>query len=781
MKIKHLLTPLCLLACLPQVLTALEIEVQPTFHSASVYLREADTLDYAVNYREAGTEVWQPSPELVWTDDMPVPRNSLLGLREDTAYEVEVRLGEELVAHTQFTTLSSEVPVGETITLTGGPVVITQSGTPESWVRYVADADIDAGEQAPNAITLQGVEYVILDGLGIKGGQINAISITDSRHVRVRNCDISGWGRVGERRYDRRGVFYDANGKVINRDSGVDIERSHSVVVEYCYIHDPRGTANSWAFSHPAGPNAIYVVENENTVIRYNDFIGSDAHRWNDVIESSRNGSPDGGFRKDADIYGNTMVYGNDDAMELDGGQMNMRVWGNLIDGTFAGISTAPSFHGPSYIYNNLILESGDRWGLYGNVLKNIYKSISFGSVYFVNNTALHTGTVSGFQQGRPDTAHYVVQNNVLDIDDAIVAVRAVNGDLVLNHNLYWCWDAQYREGYASWLRAQGVESAGVMGDPIFVDAARGNFVLAQSSPGYAIAAAVPGFPDYGTRPGISGPMPLRDAGIHLSRRLVTLDGEAPHTLTVTLDGADAQAFRVLKNDAFGWFEVTASADQLTPEEPVTLSVRRVGPAPLLVQRGAFIVKLADGRSLPVIVRTTGEEPDRIIYADDPGVVALIEAEEMTGAEAFPLVESEEASWGQALLFGNPAATADDPGQVIEATFECPADGTYYLAVRFFAEAPSGSHNSVFLGLNDDPLVETQFRCVPGWNWAGVSRVQELRNKPWFEPIQLKAGEVTLRLAAREKLLLDAIVLAHSPEAVYSAEALSPEADPGES
>ena len=70
------------------------------------------------------------------------------------------------------------------------------------------------------------------------------------------------------------------------------------------------------------------------------NFVGSDEHRWNDVIESSNNSAADGGFFRDSDISGNFLAFGNDDGVELEGGGMNVRFYRNKIEGTTCGIST---------------------------------------------------------------------------------------------------------------------------------------------------------------------------------------------------------------------------------------------------------------------------------------------------------------------------------------------------------------------------------------------------------------------------------------------------------
>jgi hypothetical protein len=97
-----------------------------------------------------------------------------------------------------------------------------------------------------------------------------------------------------------------------------------------------------------------------NTTIRYNDFIGGDVHRWNDVIECQGNGNPVGGLYRNAEVYGNTLALANDDGIELEGGEINTRFFGNRIENTLCGVSSGCCTRDPSYIFNNLVWRSGD-------------------------------------------------------------------------------------------------------------------------------------------------------------------------------------------------------------------------------------------------------------------------------------------------------------------------------------------------------------------------------------------------------------------------------------
>jgi hypothetical protein len=98
---------------------------------------------------------------------------------------------------------------------------------------------------------VEGAAYVLFDNLTIRGsGARHVMTVEKSSCVRVRNCDIARWGRVGTPRFDMLGRRHEvgkpARGYGINMDGAIKIGRgSREVVVERCFIHDPRGQANS--------------------------------------------------------------------------------------------------------------------------------------------------------------------------------------------------------------------------------------------------------------------------------------------------------------------------------------------------------------------------------------------------------------------------------------------------------------------------------------------------------------------------------------------------------
>ena len=353
--------------------------LRPSFNSCSVYPQEGWKGDETVEFRQAGG-AWE-RPDFF--------RGSLTGLREDTAYELRILRSGKTIESGSFRTWKSNVPVARTIEIDPAsfraPCVIDAQGSPDGWVRYTVKggAVLENPSSEPTFI-VRGARYVLLDGMTLRGarGAQNVIFIEKSAGVRVLGCDIAGWGREGKPNYTRltgdkrfgpgNGRYIDAKGRAIDYDGAIRIDKGASeVVVERCYMHDPVSRSNAWYYSHPKGPQAVIVAgPDHSTVLRWNDFVGSDAHRWNDAVEGPGNFNTDGGFNRDADICGNFMIFADDDCIELDGGQREIRCWGNRFEGAFCGVSVQGCMVGPSYVFDNLFSGLGDEYGQCGQTVK---------------------------------------------------------------------------------------------------------------------------------------------------------------------------------------------------------------------------------------------------------------------------------------------------------------------------------------------------------------------------------------------------------------------------
>ena len=351
---------------------AYPLSLRPTFNSCSVELNAAGPVPgLRIEYRRRGSARWTAVDPLPFYEGQPGYRGSIFRLEEDTAYECRVVVDGVQRSLSRFRTWKSDVPVARTVVLDPDgiryPVVISAQGSPSGWIRYTVPkgAVLENRGQTPTFL-IDGARCVLLDDIVMKGPNIHegAVNVKNSEGVRIRNCEISDWGRVGVMRFDRKGKPA-LGDEIINFDGAVKIHAGSSrVVVERCYIHDPAGRSNSWRYSHPAGNEAVILYKpDHSTVLRYNDFVASDLHRFNDAVESFGNFDADGGFNRDADVYGNFMAFCNDDCIELDGGQRNVRCFDNRFEASLVGVSVQGCMQGPSFVYDNLFSGLGDEFG----------------------------------------------------------------------------------------------------------------------------------------------------------------------------------------------------------------------------------------------------------------------------------------------------------------------------------------------------------------------------------------------------------------------------------
>ena len=732
---------------------AATLELVPGYQVCSVYYRDcqaakAEEFSGRLFFAPAGTETFTEALPLIYDPVRKVARGSLLLLREDTPYRLKLEIsdaGKKETVTREFRTRTTRVPVAKTIQLdekTSLPLMVTQSGSPQGYIRYTAKPGtvLCGGEKADDAILVKGASYLIFDGLTVTGGRLNAFRLDRCNEVQILNCEISGFGRTGVLDTSRGGVYYDKRKRGCNYDSGIRVERSRNILIERNYIHSPRGTSNPWFYSHPAGPHAVLVGDTVALPLRYNDFIGSDLHRWNDAVEGIRNGYPDGGPRRDAEITGNYFAFGNDDGMELDGGQENTRFFLNRTEGNLCGISAAPCLIGPSWIWGNLFSGlDGDQFGFSNYALKNMHRESNSGRIHYFHNTIVGQwgGTSNQGVNQAGDTLSIVTRNNCFATDKPAflksLFLHPVDCDGDLYRNSGTIPKEQQRHG--------------IDARPHFVAPERNDFRLASDSPGRGRALPIPGLTVKGMDAGAYFPFvqhgfPHRPLPVRVSAERLSFTasraGDWP-TRTIQLAATDPKfrgRFTVRSgNDAF--FHVTPESGKLDGTTPLSLSVA-IRPEKITSARknlGAFTIRFADGLSRPVSV-----------CADSTRVRALLKHNRRN---VIPGTVTPEGDGKFAL------------------NFQLGKPGRYFLFVR--SDTPNPGEFSVSLDGKTVPSginARLQRRTATGPRW--MSPILALTPKKTNRPAELAAGNHTIRIAPRNaqvgKWQIEACALAATPE-----------------
>ena len=433
-----------------------ELRLRPTFVSCGVTYGSSCP-DLGIRYRKANSgEAWHTETRFPAFPEVANCRGSLLDLEEDTAYELQIvnlSTSQPLNPSTSFRTWKTDVPIAETRVIDPNtrdfPIVISAQGSPTGWIRYTLPEGTAITNISPaETLVVAGAKNVIVDGVTIHGGgnrpdrsSGHAVVVTNSVGVRFLNCDISNWGRVGTPRFEDTGRRHvtglPTQGYGISGDAGIRIGKgAQEIVVERCFIHDPRGTASSWYYSHPAGQDAIVMATpDHSTVIRWCDLCGNENHRYDDVITSASNFDELGGFNRDADVYGNYLAFASDDICEFDGGQQNLRYFENRGEFCYVGLSLQGCMVSPPFVYRNLFSGLSDWFGLCGQTVKTGSNSGNNDGkdarLYVWNNVMMGRG--SGMSM-RPNLIEDVCNNILYDGAGVSDASKGAPGSIATNN-----------------------------------------------------------------------------------------------------------------------------------------------------------------------------------------------------------------------------------------------------------------------------------------------------------------------------------------------------------
>ena len=742
--------------------------VVPTFHSASYYVSmpKVDE-ELKVAFRKLPAGKWQDAYPPIRDEEDGNYRGSIVNLEENSDYLLRVFTKDQVYFKKSFRTWRSNVPIGKTITLTkenyAKELADIKSGKPYAWVKYISDPGVViTNDGTKPLLSLDRKQYIVFEGLTFKGGNWHAADVTNCNSIRFINCEFSGWGRKGVQRLDLDGTYFPEgkNSPTINLDGAIELNECRNVVVERCFFHDPRGRANSWQYSHPAGPEAIVLGACEGTVIRYNDMIGSDEHRWNDAVESRGNFILTGGISRDADVYGNFMIYSSDDCIELDGGQQNIRCFGNRFEGALCGVSIQGCMKGPSYVFDNITSNMGDEYEMYGQGLKTNSKiSGKYAKSFIFNNT--FTGNGGG-----------LTPLKVLPLD-------IYNNVFVGTHSLYTDKVAWNNDNNLVPRKTAGHGANTIVAkDPGFAAPEVDNFAPAKGSLLLKNARKLNNFSDGkilgAVRSSSSADvLPKRPLPVVSSANTLRFaSGVYVKTFTLKAD-KDTEfegSFKIVKPEVFTWFEVTPAAGKIKNGEEITFTVKlqKERMPERENWRGAVAIRFEDGLSRPVAVYAKGKKSDLAAEVKKHNAFFLeLDMEKPTRGKQYPIVKDAEATNGTAVKFMIPGydplpAPAPADKDISEYDFTVPKDGWYFVIFKSKAKLPTALHDSVYSAVDSKKLTVNNLggRTKTYWNWSVPTGLSH-RTKPaaTIGAFYLKKGKHTLFVAPREAVLLDTIAI----------------------
>lgn len=412
-----------------------------TFECLGLYWKtDADsTMTCAASWRTSGGSEWKQALPL-WYDARDREfRGSIVGLDPDTTYEIRLECGGK-TASLKARTRSDRFPVGKTTFLPDstidGTIRVNEAGTPGAW-HLVTPADgaktvLDPENFADYNIIVES-SFVIIRGLELKNARIHSILIrADVHDVVIEDCRFTFWGRGGGPR-----SFGNEGGS----DSAVFAEKGTSgIVIQHNLMENPRGASNDWDTGHPNGPQGITLIDSKGgNIIRYNEIRSTEDHGFNDGFGGGSNYSFEGSPCRDSDIYGNIISNTWDDAIESEGANMNVRIWGNYLHHTYQHVATAVTSKGPLYIFRNIFgLSRRTHLDPLGGSMIKLGERDPYigGRRYVFHNTSLQPSGAFSVFSSHPCT-NVVSRNNIFDCPGTLTGTRepAVPSDL--DHDLF--------------------------------------------------------------------------------------------------------------------------------------------------------------------------------------------------------------------------------------------------------------------------------------------------------------------------------------------------------
>jgi hypothetical protein len=413
-------------------------------------------------------------------------RGSIVHLQPGAAYEIKLTYtdpdgGSGSVSLTAKT-WSNEFPEKKVVAITPGreKLMLSEGGSrEEGYVVYDGQGQTFDGSDLDDGLLIS-ANYVILRNLKIVGPKKNGIVLAPNVHdVVIEDCDISEMGLEGENPPMSCGILAQ--------------EGTERIVIQHCSIHHPRGNAKTWEFGHPLGFEGISFIQSKgNHVLRYNRFYSSEGHYIKDVLGGANDGDS-GSLRSDSDVYGNLVSGTRDDGLEVEGFNINVRIWGNVISGVFKAISTASigysrshktdSSLGPQYIFRNVFIDAAS----------SATKIRGDGGYYFLHNTVMEAVPLA-LEAPDPSRSpeikwHGLVLNNIIGSPKPQRYRNVSDGD-------EWTFDSNlYAAERDAVLIVDGWEKHGIFGvKPEFEKIGDFTWYLKEGSRGIGEGQPIPNF-----------------------------------------------------------------------------------------------------------------------------------------------------------------------------------------------------------------------------------------------------------------------------------------------
>jgi hypothetical protein len=216
----------------------------------------------------------------------------------------------------------------------------------------------------------------------------------------------------------------------------------------------------------------------------FRDGIGNGPESWG------------GGTMDNSDIAYNTISGTKDDGIQMEGDDLNLRIYGNDVTANngYAAMALQPNLVGPTYIFRNTLRVTWNGNSGYA------FKLGDQGFTFYFHNTIDTTGSTQRHEGWSSPGPNQFAYNNIIKTSGN--PLYNVSGSGKYNANLYfpatsgmpvvskWAGTTNYQT-VVDLRNATGNEQNGRQGDPQFVDAAKR---ISSSSPAFDGGILIPNF-----------------------------------------------------------------------------------------------------------------------------------------------------------------------------------------------------------------------------------------------------------------------------------------------
>jgi hypothetical protein len=649
-----------------------------------------------LEYRQAGTSTWKTAPQMYADRSSRQYRGSIFWLTADTTYEVRV------------TYTDSDGVTGSSIT--GTTTTVDDNPTIGADYRYVSPSgsDSNSGSLASPWLTIQHAFNSATPGMTIllRGGTYNQTAVistsgTASQYITLmpytgESATIDGSGR-GSSLLGIEASYIRIKGLTLRNasESAIYVGDHYGYnIIEDCVIENPTpdyGAIVLWQETH-------HVIIQDNTFIMNGGGYSSGVYYWRsagthvirgNLISSTTGAMMDGfgggpedetGYMSNCDFYNNTVIGADDDGISIEGGDINVRIWGNRIEGSFMGIALCPVLTGPAYVFRNTIINStGGEFKLGDN---------SYGRIYIYHNTYYSTGSNgNGFTQTNSGLGNIVSRNNITYAGRYVYEMGGVN-DFDYD-NMYTTdtdsagrfvkWNNIQYGSLSSFQNATAQEPHGLSEDTNFVNAANGNLNLQQTSACIDAGEILPGFND------ANSPWPYSGSAPDIGAYEYGSGGptNSPPVLGVignkSVNAGQTLQFTVSATDPDG-NTLTYSASNLPIGATFNPSTRTFSWTPTSSQAGTYHN-----------VRFTVSDGSLTDYED----ITITVLSDDNNAPVLSTIGNKSVNVGQTLLFTISATDADGDTLTYSAS-NLPSGATFNPSTRTFSWTPTSSQAGTY-------------------------------------------------------------------------------------